>query len=403
MRVGQWDGRIRVLHVDDDPAFGALVSEFLRREDEAFEVTTATSADEGLARLEEGTFECVVSDYQMPGADGLAFLRTVRGTYPRLPFVLFTGRGSEEIASEAISAGVTDYLQKGGPERYTVLANRVENAVDRYTTRRELDRTREWFRTLIENSTDLTTVVDESCVIVYQSPAVERRFGYGPDELVGTDGLAHVHPDDRERVRRAFEAFVDAPEGGLEDLVYRFRGADGSWHWLDSWVSEARDTIVDGFVVNSRDVTDLHDQRERFRTLVEEARDTIFVVDTDGNIDYATPGVEELLGFRPAELVGRNGFDRIHPDDVAAATAEFARAVTETAGRGDTTFRYRHADGSWVGLDGRVRNRLDDPVVDGLIVYVNEETGPMPREEGPGPRETGDEAGAGPTSGQPRA
>ena len=372
MRVGQWDGRIRVLHVDDDPDFGALVAAALEREDDAFEVTTAGSADEGLARLEEEAFECVVSDYQMPGTDGLEFLRKVRESYPDLPFVLFTGRGSEEIASEAISAGVTDYLQKGGPERYTVLANRVENAVDRYRTRRELDRTREWFRTLIEHSTDITTVVDEAGAIVYQCPALEHHLGYDPDELVGVDGLEYVHPADRARVSLAFDAFVDAPETALDDLVYRFRHADGSWRWLDTSLWDARDTIVDGFVVNSRDVTDRRRQRERFRTLVEEARDTIFVVDTEGNIGYATPGVEDLLGFRPEELVGRNGFDRIHPEDVTAATVEFAAAVTEPAGRGGTTFRYRHADGSWVRLDGRVRNRLDDPVVDGLIVYVHE-------------------------------
>jgi PAS domain S-box-containing protein len=372
MRVGQWDGRIRVLHVDDDPDFGVLVAAALEREDDAFEVTTAGSADEGLSRLGEGTFECIVSDYGMPGTDGLEFLRTVRESYPDLPFVLFTGKGSEEIASEAISAGVTDYLQKGGPERYTVLANRVENAVDRYRARRELDRTREWFRTLIEHSTDVTTVIDEGGMVRYQSPSVERHLGYGPYELVGRDGVEYVHPEDTERVRRAFESFVDSNAAVLEDLVYRFRHADGSWRWLDSSLTDARDTIVDGFVVNSRDVTDRHHQRERFRTLVEEARDTIFVVDDGGNIGYATPGVEDLLGFQPEELVGRNGFDRIHPDDVAAATAAFAAAVTEPAGRGGTTFRYRHADGSWVRLDGRVRNRLDDPVVDGLIVYIHE-------------------------------
>ena len=376
MRVGQRDGRIRVLHVDDDPDFGALATVALEREDEAFEVTTAASADEGLAKLEAGTFECVVSDYQMPGTDGLEFLRRVRESYPDLPFVLFTGRGSEEVASEAISAGVTDYLQKGGPERYTVLANRVENAVDRYRTHRALDRTREWFRMLIENSTDITTVVDETGAITYQCPAIERRLGYGPDELVGADGLEYVHPADRERVARAFDAFVDAPEAVLDGLVYRFRHADGTWRWLDTSLWDARDTIVDGFVVNSRDVTDRHHQRERFRTLVEEARDSILVVDAEGNIEYATPGVRDLLGFRPGELVGRNGFDGIHPDDLAAATAEFAAAVTEPAGRGGTTFRYRHADGSWVRLDGRVRNRLEDPVVDGLIVYLHEASTP---------------------------
>lgn len=373
--VGRSDERIRILHVDDESEFRRLVSTFLERENERFDVTTASSAEEGFATLEGGEFECVISDYQMAGTDGLEFLRAVREEFPSLPFVLFTGKGSEEIAADAIASGVTDYLQKGGPERYTVLANRVENAVDRYTTRRELDRTREWFRTLIENSTDATTVIDEEFVITYQSPSIACLLGYEPGELLGQNALNNVHPDDRERIRETLDAFVASSDNVLKDLVYRFQHADGSWRWLASSLSDGRDTIVDGFVVNSRDVTDRRNQHERFQRLVEEAVDTIFVVDVEGEIEYVTPDVEELLGFRPEELVGQRGFDRIHPDDVAMMMARFTEAVSEPGGRSGAVFRYLHADGSWIRLDGRVRNLLDDPVVGGLVVYLHEVTG----------------------------
>lgn len=103
---------IRVLHVDDEPDFGDLTATVLERSDERFEVDTRTSAAAGLDRLAEGDFDCVVSDYQMPATDGLEFLEAVREENPDLPFLLFTGQGSEEVASEAITAGATDYLQK---------------------------------------------------------------------------------------------------------------------------------------------------------------------------------------------------------------------------------------------------------------------------------------------------
>ncbi len=103
----------------------------LKNENDRLRVETASNAENALERLESSTFDCVVSDYDMPERDGLDFLEALREDAPDLPFILFTGEGSEEVASDAISAGVTDYLQKEqGTGQYTVLANRVQNAVE---------------------------------------------------------------------------------------------------------------------------------------------------------------------------------------------------------------------------------------------------------------------------------
>jgi len=105
-------GAIRLLHVDDEADFAETAGAFLEREDGRITVETAEDADVALSRLAETAVDCVVSDFDMPGRNGIEFLRVVRAEYPDLPFILFTGKGSEEVASEAISAGVTDYLQK---------------------------------------------------------------------------------------------------------------------------------------------------------------------------------------------------------------------------------------------------------------------------------------------------
>ena len=131
---------IRILHVDDEPRFAEMAATFVQRHDERFVVETATSAGEALDRLEGERFDCVVSDYDMPGQNGIEFLESVRESHPELPFVLFTGKGSEAVASDAISAGVSDYLQKGtGTERYSLLANRIDNLVAQFRAQARLE------------------------------------------------------------------------------------------------------------------------------------------------------------------------------------------------------------------------------------------------------------------------
>ncbi|MDF9747882.1 hybrid sensor histidine kinase/response regulator [Natrinema salsiterrestre] len=133
------EGDISVLHVDAESNFAEMVARILEREDDRFSVETATNAREGLDYLAENHVDCVVSDYDLPGQNGIAFFEAIRTEHSDLPFILYTGKGSEEVASKAISAGVTDYLQKeGGTDQYTLLANRIRNAVEQYRANRRI-------------------------------------------------------------------------------------------------------------------------------------------------------------------------------------------------------------------------------------------------------------------------
>ena len=135
MNDSGWE--ITVLHVDDDPAFGDLVATYLEREggENGLDVVTVTDSTAALAELERGRgrIDCVVSDYEMPGMNGLDLLSAVRSEWPDLPFVLMTGKGSEEVARDAFREGATDYVQKqSGPDHFAVVANRIVNAVTQY-------------------------------------------------------------------------------------------------------------------------------------------------------------------------------------------------------------------------------------------------------------------------------
>ena len=179
---------IRVLHVDDQADFADLTVTALEREDDRLSVEAMTSGDEVLERLTDGV-DCVVSDYDMPGRNGIEVLEAIRERYPDLPFILFTGKGSEEVASEAISAGVTDYLQKApGSEQYEILLNRIVNAVEAARTRARAAR-QERINTLIRETNRRLVAADtvddiESAVCRTLTNAAPFRFAWigDPDE-----------------------------------------------------------------------------------------------------------------------------------------------------------------------------------------------------------------------------
>lgn len=123
---------ISVLYVDDDPDLLEVGRLFLERSG-TLRVDTALSAERGLEKLKTVSYDIVVSDYQMPGMDGIEFLKLVRTRYPGLPFVIFTGRGREEIAIEALNSGADRYIQKGGDPRpqFTELIHSIRISVEK--------------------------------------------------------------------------------------------------------------------------------------------------------------------------------------------------------------------------------------------------------------------------------
>jgi PAS domain S-box-containing protein len=276
------NSRITVLAVDDDPDILDLTATFLERERDEFEVVTETLVDDAIARLDEEHIDAIVSDYDMPRMNGLEFLDAIREDHEDIPFILFTGKGSEEIASEAISKGVTDYLQKKtGASQYSILANRILNAVEQYHASRALKRSEEKFSKLVMNSSDVIGVVNENARFKYISPACKHTLGYEQEELIGECAFDFMPPDDR---MSAMEAFFEAIENpGIEPHIeFRFEHPDGGWTVVDARGKNLfDDDFIDGFVVNARDITELKEREQELKQQNEQLRNMRQVVSHD--------------------------------------------------------------------------------------------------------------------------
>jgi DNA-binding NtrC family response regulator len=218
------DEDITVLHVDDDEEFLSVAIELLERADDRLVVEAEPEPTAALDRVDEVDADCVVADYEMPGLDGLELLAAVRDARPDLPFVLFTGKGSEEIADEAISAGVTDYVRKGGGNRYDLLANSIRNAVEAQRTRDRLTRRSRAIEAATEGIAILNA--DGECIFVNEAHAELYDFD-NPAELEG-ETWQNLYEDEWEQ-HLEMEAMGELGMQGewSGEAVGRRAGADG--------------------------------------------------------------------------------------------------------------------------------------------------------------------------------
>ena len=333
--------QIRVLHVDDDREFADLTAAFLERNADRLTVETATSADRALELIDDPP-DCIVSDYNMPGTNGIELLRAVREEYPDLPFLLFTGKGSEAIASDAVSAGATDYLQKQpGTDQFELLANRIRNAVDQHRTEARLRETREEYAAVFENARNgllLVAVEDDGFRYRRCNPRAVELTGRSREEIVGQTPREALGPENEQTVVGAYRACVQR-RGSVEYTVSLTLPV-GRVVRECQVTPVASSGEVEQLVVAFDDVTE---RRQHKQALGAEQRlnrqaldaldaldDLFYVVDTDLRLQRWNSRLSEVTGYTDDDLADMAATE-LFPDDERETVAE----AVETARSGD--------------------------------------------------------------------
>ena len=252
---------IRVLHVDDRPEYGEIVTAYLGEHDTPFTVVTETTPTDVLATLSDESFDCLVTDYEMPEMDGLELLSTVRRRHPELPVMLLTAKGNESIASDAIAAGVTDYIPKDDlTDSPALLAKRITNAVERQAYSRQ-------FETLVETLPGIVYRTRETPAwdTDFVGGNCESLIGYPADAIVAGEVTWEsdiIHPDDRSFVRETVASQLE--DGDTFELTYRIVTADGGEKWVSEHgqqvATENGEGVFEGFIT---DVTTLKESERQ--------------------------------------------------------------------------------------------------------------------------------------------
>ncbi|MEI6796605.1 MAG: PAS domain S-box protein, partial [Methanomassiliicoccales archaeon] len=304
---------IHILVVDDEPYLCELSKEYLEQSED-MKVEIVSSVSDARTILGQRHFDAIISDYQMPKEDGLQFLRSLRQKGDDIPFVLFTGRGREEVAIEALNNGADSYLQKGGlpVPVYTELEHRVRKAVQRQRAEEALLKSAADLREAQEIAHMGRWELDLVTGHIEWSDGIFTIFEVDPKTFTAAHDafLKFTHPEDRAIVDRTYREFAE--KGIPYDFAHRLLRSDGSTRW----VSEIGRTLYDDagspvrFVGTIQDITDRKRSEASLkdsvyaRRLIDASLDPLLAIGATGMIIDANAATSKLTGVSRGELIG---------------------------------------------------------------------------------------------------
>ncbi len=301
---------IRVLHVDDEPEQLSFTKQFLEKFDPSLKVMSVSSPEEAQCLLRQKTFDCIVSDYDMPGVDGIDLARFVREE-SQIPFIIYTGQGSEEVALKAFSIGVDDYLRKEtDPSHYQILAKRVRFAVEKR-------RAEELSQRVMNESLDAISII-EGTTIVYANQAQADLVGVGdPADIIGRDCMVWVIEEDRARLAE-MEKRRQRGESQPSRYEFTLQREDGELRHIEASVSLIKYGKSASLVFN-RDITErkmveesLKESEIKYRGLFSEGvqyRERLEALHQHASQLATSNSIEEVAQMTFRTIEGVLGFD----------------------------------------------------------------------------------------------
>ena len=340
-----------ILLIDDDEQIRKLARELLRQEFPDSQIREVDGLDSLRQALEAGGFDIAITDYQLRWTDGLTVLREIKRRYPDRPVVMFTGTGSEEIAVEAMKAGLDDYVLKSSSEHIVRLSASVRTVLAQSEERRTARETEARYHSLINDVLDTSAVglfiLDAAFKVVWINEAMERYFGLRRADVIGQDKRQLV----QKRIKHLFEnpeAFaakvLQTYERNGEEASFdvHVRACDGrDERWFEHRSLPIRTGLyAGGRIEHYYDITErkrveaaLRKSEGHLAMVIDSAMDAIIILDRDHRVLSFNGAAETMFGYAAAEAVGQP-LDRFIPERFRAVHREHIKRYGET-GRTD--------------------------------------------------------------------
>ena len=303
---------IRVLHVDDDKSF-LTVSKQILADKGPFLIDIAFTVDDALTKLETQNYDVIISDYYLPFKTGLDLLKNIRERGLRIPFIIFTGKGREEIIVQALNLGADRFIDKlGEPEIvYTELSIAMKQIFEKAQAEKMLWESEERFKKMVINSNDLIMLTQSDGIILYISPACKKILGYAPEELEGKSPWV-VHPEDTERIKKIFQLALSTESNGTAE--YRIITKQGEIKWVNHSFSQIIENgKIKQLVSIVRDITEaknsqtkLAETESKFSAAFYSSGAALSIATlSDGLFVDVNDSFLKLFGYTREEVIGK--------------------------------------------------------------------------------------------------
>ena len=351
----------RILHIDDDENNLFFTKTQLEEQNPNFNVTSVESPFEALRIIEEEVFDCIICDYVMPGMDGITLGKKVKSLMD-IPFILFTGMGSEEVAELAFEVGIDDYIRKEATlSNFSVLSKRVLSSIGRHKAERELQRKEEELSWLVDNSLDAIFRIEFNKGITRYNPAFLKMVSLSSTDLVREIHLQEfLHVEDRKQYRDKINELIKK-ETERTILLSRWRRCDGDIIWVESTISGLQEEgELYGLEIIGRDVTERVEMNRRlikseaaYKSLFDNVEEAVIQLDNDGYFTMINPYGAKLFGYSsPEEMIKARVNLRSTYLESENAVKSMERATLSHITKGERIFIKKSGEKGWVRFTG---------------------------------------------------
>ncbi len=298
---------IRILHVDDDSSMLEMSKQILMDMGN-FEIDYACCVEEAFKKLAVCNYDAVISDYEMPQKDGLQFLKELRNLNNEIPFILFTGKGREEVSIKALNLGADGYFNKqGNPETvYGELAYGINQALEKANAKLALEESEKRYRTIMEQAAESIIVHDKNRQIIDANAMASRKLGYTKDELLSMS-ITDISSTATENAIKDLWPKILA--GQTITMEANHKTKSGNIFPVEVTLGPLavdKEIQVIGLV---RDITERKKAEEEMRKselILQNSSDSIITTDLEGKIISWNKGATEIFGYSANEALGEN-------------------------------------------------------------------------------------------------